>query len=101
MSALSEGEIPNAEDLVAQLRDLKVGQLLLSTAATLASLAYGKLEADDLADARLAIDSIGALLPLLAGQVDDEARRGLEQALSNLKLAYADAASASSSGGSE
>ena len=92
---------PTVEELVEQMRAIRVGQFLLSSAATLASLAFAKLEAGELAEARLAIDAIGALVPLLQGQIDDEARRGLEQALANLKLAYASAASAASSGGSE
>ena len=100
MSALAEGD-PSPEDLEAQLRDLKIGQLLFSTAASLASLAYAKLAANDLPEARLAIDGMGALASLLAGQVDDDARRGLEQALVNLKLAYAEAASAAPSADSE
>ncbi len=49
------------------LRQAKVGELLLSTVSTLASVAYGKLESSDLAEAKAAIDAIGALLPLLAG----------------------------------
>jgi hypothetical protein len=88
-------------DPLQQLRELKLGQFLLSTAATLASLAFGKIEAGDLAEARLAIDALSALVPLLQGQIDDEARRGLEQALANLKLAYASAVSAPSEPPSE
>jgi len=92
---------PTIEELVEQMRSIKVGQFVLSTAATLASLAFAKLDAGELAEARLAIDAIGVLVPLLQGQIEDEAKRGLEQALANLKLAYANAASAASSGGSE
>ena len=87
---------PTVEDLLEQIRGVKVGQFLLSTAATLASLAFGKLDAGELPEARLAIDAMSSLVPLLEGQIDDEARRGLEGALANLKLAYADAVSASS-----
>jgi hypothetical protein len=87
---------PTPEELLAQIRELKVGQFLLSTGATLTSLAFGKLQAGELDEARLGIDAIGALLPFLHGQIDDESRRSLEQALTNLKLAYAEAASASS-----
>jgi len=90
-----------SDDLQAELRGLKIGQLLLSTAATLASLAYGKLEIGDLPEARLAIDAMAALVPLLEGQGEDEARRSLQQALANVKLAYADAASAAPPEGSQ
>jgi hypothetical protein len=78
------------EQLVEELRKVKVGELLVHTSSMLASLAYGKLapETRDLADAQLAIDALRALLPLLP-----EAERGsIQQVVSNLQLAYADAA---------
>ena len=90
-----------AGDPLEQIRELKLSQFLLSTAATLASLAFGKLETGELPEARLAIDAMSALVPLLQSQMEDETRRGLEQALANLKLAYADAVSAASSPASE
>jgi hypothetical protein len=92
---------PTVDDLLEQIRSIKLGQFLLSTAATLASLAFGKLGEKDLAEARLAIDAMGAIVPLVEGQIDDDARRGLEQALANLKLAYAEAAAAAPSDPSE
>jgi hypothetical protein len=92
---------PEEPDPLEQIRELKLGEFLLSTAATLASLAFGKLDAGELPEARLAIDAISALVPVLQGQIDDEARRDLEHALANLKLAYADAVSAASSGATE
>jgi hypothetical protein len=56
----------------------------------LASLAYGKLAPDlrDLDEARLAIDALRALLPL----VPEEHRRDIQEVVTNLQLAYADAA---------
>ncbi len=75
------------------LNKVKVSELLLSTVSTLASVAYGKLEGPDLPEAKAAIDAIGALLPLLAGQIDDGMLRDFQQALTNLRLAYADAVS--------
>ena len=92
-----EDREPTVEDLLEQIRGIKLGQFLLSTGATLASLAYGKLDAGELPEARLAIDAMSALVPLLQEQIDDEARRGLEGALANLKLAYASAVAAASS----
>ena len=91
MSGLADTE-PTIEDLVEQIRGLKLAQFLLSTTVTLASLAYGKLDAGDLDETRLAIDALAALLPLLEG----DAKRDLGQTLSNLQLAYADAVAAAS-----
>ena len=95
MSRLAEGEQrePTIEDLAEALRQIEVGQFLLSTVSTLASLAYGKLEQRELAQAKAAVDAIAALLPLLQGQVDDALLRDFERALANLRVAYADAAS--------
>jgi hypothetical protein len=73
------------------IRQAKVSELLLSTVSTLASVAYGKLEVPELSEAKAAIDAIGAILPLLAGQVDSAILRDFDQALTNLRLAYADA----------
>jgi hypothetical protein len=86
----AEAASVSAEQLVDELRKVKVGDLLVHTSSMLASLAYGKLapETRDLADAQLAIDALRALLPLLP-----EAERGsIQQVVSNLQLAYADAA---------
>jgi hypothetical protein len=85
------GALPSMDDLMAALNQIKVGELLLSTVSTLASIAYGRLESRDLSEAKTAIDAIRALLPVLEGQVDDGIRRDFEQALTNLQLAYADA----------
>jgi hypothetical protein len=77
------------EAMLGAIRSAKVGELILSTSSTFASVAYGKLELRELDDARLAIDTVGALLPLLNGEVDDGIRRDFEQALTNLRIAYA------------
>ena len=81
---------PSAEEIVAELQKVKVGDLLFHTTSMLASLAYGKLaeETRDLADAQLAIEALRALLPLLP----EEHRAGVQQVVSNLQLAYAGAA---------
>ena len=81
---------PTAEQLVEELKKVKVGDLLLHTCSMLASLAYGKLapETRDLPDAQLAIEALRALVPL----VPEEGRGGIQQVVSNLQLAYADAA---------
>jgi len=79
------------EDMLDTIRQAKVAPLVLSTISTFASVAYGKLEAKDFAEAKAAIDVIDALLPLLPSEVDEAIRRDFGQALTNLKLAYADA----------
>jgi hypothetical protein len=89
-----EKEELTEEELVEQFRRMKVSDLVLSTLFTLTQLGYGKLEpsARDLDQARLAIDSLGALLPVAKGALPDEAIRDFEAALANLRLAYAKAA---------
>jgi hypothetical protein len=79
-----------AEQLVEELRKVKVGDLLVHTSSMLASLAYGKLapETRDLADAQLAIEALRALVPL----IPEAERSPIQQVIANLQLAYADAA---------
>jgi hypothetical protein len=74
--------------LLAEVAGLDVRQLLMGAASTLASLAYAKLERGDLAQAKLGIDGVAALLPLLDGDL----QRDLAQALAGLQVAYVDAA---------
>ncbi len=78
------------EALQEQLASFSVEQFLISAASTIASLAYAKLEREDLPQARKAIDALAALAPLLEG--DLAADLGL--ALTKLQVAYAEAASA-------
>ncbi len=82
------------EELLEAIRKMKVSDLLLSTISTTSQLGYAKLETDsrDLEQARLAIDSIKALLPVLEGSVTKELRDELTQLVANLQLAYAKAA---------
>ena len=82
------------EDMLETIRQAKVAPLILSTVSTFASVAYGKLDAKDLPEAKAAIDVIDALLPLLSNDVDEEIRRDFGQALTSLKLAYANAVAA-------
>jgi hypothetical protein len=81
---------PTAQEVVDELRKLKVGDMIVSSASMLASLAYGKLAPDlrALDEARLAIDALRALLPL----VPEEHRRDIQEVVTNLQLAYAEAA---------
>jgi hypothetical protein len=77
------------EALQEQLASFSVEQFLVSAASTIASLAYAKIESEDLEQARKAIDALGALVPHLEGLLADD----LARALTSLQLAYADAAS--------
>ena len=84
------------EDLVEAIRKMKVSDLLLSTISTTAQLGYAKLEPEsrDLEQARLAIDSMKALLPVLEGSVAEEVLAEFNQLVANLQLAYANAVDA-------
>jgi hypothetical protein len=82
------GEEIDVEALQEQLAAFSVEQFLISAASTIASLAYAKLERDDLAEARKAIDALAALVPVLEGELADD----LALALTRLQVAYAGAA---------
>ena len=77
-----------------ELKKLKVSDLLVQTLYTVSSLGYRKLSEEDrdLEQARLAIEALRALVPVLEGSVGDDVLRDFRQVTSNLQLAYADAA---------
>jgi hypothetical protein len=77
-------------DFAEQLAGLDLGLFLASAGSTIAGLVYAKLERKDLTQAKLGIDALTVLLPLLEG----DAKRDLEAALTSLQVAYADAVSA-------
>jgi hypothetical protein len=83
-----------AEKLAEQIRLLKIEDIVLSTISTLGQLAYAKLDAKDLDQARLAIDAIAALLQTVEERVDAQALRDFKQLLANVRLSFADAAKA-------
>ena len=91
---MSEPEELSPEELVEQIKQLRVSDLLLSTITTLAQLGYAKLEESsrDLEQARVAIDAVGALLPLVEPHIPEELARDMRQMHANLQLAYAAAA---------
>jgi len=76
-----------------ELKKLKVSDLLVQMLYTVSSLGYRKLSAEDrdLDQARLAIESLRALLPVLEGTVSEDVMRDFRQVTANLQLAYADA----------
>ena len=77
-----------------ELKKLTVGDLLVQTLYTVSSLAYRRLSEEDrdLDQARLAIEALRALVPVLEGSVEDGVLGDFKQVTSNLQLAYADAA---------
>jgi hypothetical protein len=88
------GREPTPEELLEAVRKMKVADLLVSTAATLAQLGFAKLDeaTRDLDQARLAIEGMQAILGTLEGEVDDDVLRDFNQVVANLQLAYASAA---------
>ena len=94
---MAEDEAQREQELLKQveeeLRKLKVADLLLQTLYTVSSLGYHRLSGDakDLDQARLAIESLKALIPVLEGQVPEDALRDFKQVLANMQLAYASA----------
>jgi predicted nucleic acid-binding protein len=90
---------PTDDELVQQLEEelkkLKVTDLLLQTLYTVSSVGYRKLSAEDrdLDQARLAIETLRALLPVLETELGEDAVRDFKQVTANLQLAYADAVS--------
>jgi hypothetical protein len=89
-----EGDRELVEQLQAELSRLKVTDLLVQTVYTISSLGYHRLtgENKDLEQARLAIEALKALLPVLEGSVADEVVRDFNQVVANMQLAYASAA---------
>jgi hypothetical protein len=81
------------EQLEAELKKLKVADLLVQTLYTVSSLGFRRLAPDDrdLDQARLAIEALRALVPLLEDSAPAELVRDFRQVTANLQLAYADA----------
>jgi predicted nucleic acid-binding protein len=91
---------PPDEELLKQLEEeltrLKVSDLLVQTLYTVSSLGYRRLSEQerDLEQARLAIEALRSLLPVLEGSVSEDLIRDFKQVTANLQLAYADATKA-------
>jgi hypothetical protein len=83
-----------AARLEEELKRVRISDVLVQTLYTLSSLGYHKLgtEHRDLPQARLAIESLRALLPVLKGEAPEEVVRDFEQVVANMQLAYASAA---------
>jgi hypothetical protein len=103
---VAEGEgvegapLPSEDELREALDRIGVADVLLNALSATASLGFRRVstEARDLAQARLAIEALRALEPVLReGGVDEALVRDLEQARTNLQLAYANAVAEDSS----
>jgi hypothetical protein len=93
---VAEGERPPEEQAAAEeaefaarleeeLKRVKISDVLVQTLYTLSSLGYHKLgtEHRDLPQARLAIESLRALLPVLKGEAPAEVVRDFEQVVAS------------------
>jgi hypothetical protein len=78
------------EELLEEIRKIRVADFVLSAVATLGQLAYSKLEPStrDLDQARLAIEAVKALVPTLEGAVPAQTASDYGQLVANLQLAY-------------
>ena len=88
-----------ARELAEELRKLRVEDVVISTLLQLSQIGYRRLglteqtkEDRDLAQARLAIETMKALTPVLEDVVPAELVRDFNSSVANLQLAYAKAA---------
>ena len=91
---MSSDELPSEEELREALDRVGVADVLLQALTATASLGFRRVSVDgrDLPQARLAIEALRALEPVLKeGGVDETVVHDLEQARANLQLAYAKA----------
>jgi hypothetical protein len=87
-----------AREIAEQLRQLRVEDVLVNTLMTISSVGYRRLgltedtrEDRDLEQARLAIETMQALTPVLGRFVPGDLVRDFESSVANLQLAYAKA----------
>jgi hypothetical protein len=97
---VSESEEQVARELAQELQKLKVEDVLISVLIQVSAIGYRRLglteetkDDRDLQQAKLAIDTMKALLPVLGEVVPADLIRDFEQSVANLQLAYATAAS--------
>jgi hypothetical protein len=89
-----EPQLPTEDELREALANVGVVDILVNALSAAASIGFHRLsaEARDLEQVRLAIESLRALEPVLReGGVEEAIVRDLEQARTNLQLAYAKA----------
>ena len=97
---MSEHEEEAARRLAEELRNLKVEDVLLNVLVQVSSIGYRRLglteetkEDRDLGQAKLAIDTMKALTPLLAQVLPAELVLEFERSVAELQLAYVKSAS--------
>ena len=97
---MSESEEQVARELAQELQKLKVEDVLISVLIQISAIGYRRLglteetkDDRDLQQAKLAIDTMKALMPVLGEVVPADLIRDFEQSVANLQLAYATAAS--------
>ena len=88
-----------AQQLAEELRRLRVEDVLIQTLITISSIGYRRLglsedtrDDRDLQQAKLAIDTMTALTPVLEGVVPEDLIRDFNQSVASMQLAYAEAA---------
>ena len=97
-----------ARTLADEFRRLRVEDLLIQTLVTVSSVGYRRLglteetrDDRDLEQARLAIDTMRALTPVLERFVPDELVRDFNSSVASLQLAYAKAAAEPATAGGQ
>jgi hypothetical protein len=97
---MSEDQEHIARELADELRRLRIEDVLIQTLITISSIGYRRLgltedtkDDRDLGQARLAIETMTALTPVLDDVVPAELIRDFQQSVASLQLAYAEAAS--------
>lgn len=95
---LTEEQVQEIRQALEQLRRIPVADLLLNQINTLTQVAQLHLVPGELDQARLAIDSIRALVDGVGDRLE-HVKPQLEELLSQIQLAYVQAASAAKGGG--
>jgi hypothetical protein len=82
-----------SKEVAEQLRKIKVSDLVVQNAVALIQLGFIRIsdEQRDLAQARLAIDTLRVLEPIIREQISAEMADELQGAVTNMQLAFADA----------
>jgi hypothetical protein len=95
-----------ADDLAEELERLRVEEVVIQTLVTVSAIGYRGLGltpetegSRDLTQARLAIDTMRALTPVLEQVVPAELVRDFSTSVANLQLAYAKVAAEPTAGG--
>ena len=101
-----EDEERAARELADELKRLRVEDIVIQTLVTVSAIGYRSLgltsdtkDARDLSQARLAIDTMTALTPVLEKVVPPELVRDFNSSVANLQLAYAGVAAEETAAG--